>query len=363
MIWLCVTGASARARQQQQQPQQAQPREHVVKRGDTLWGLAQIYFSNPFLWPVIFEANRTVVEDPHWIYPEERLVVPATGQGLAVAVRDMTPVEPPQGVNDPAVAPTGRTRFYRPAPAPNRERETALISRRAPLYVVPPAEYYSAAWLADSATLGIRGRLLGMADPTRQRDRLPPVLHPYDRVLAGWLRGDASAPGDTLLVVRVEQPVRGLGDVIVPLAIVRVDSVGESVMEARVLRQFGAAKVGDFLLPLPALPEFHRRMPQPVEGGAEGRLVAFLAREPLYSTLDNGFIDLGRNHGIEIGDVLVGYVPARPGASRSQELPDEVIATFQVIRVTDASATVRVSGVSSTALRAGVAVRVVRKVQ
>ena len=55
--------------------QAQQPAVHAVVDGETLWGLAQRYYNDPWRWPRIYEANRGVVEDPQWINQEEQLVI------------------------------------------------------------------------------------------------------------------------------------------------------------------------------------------------------------------------------------------------------------------------------------------------
>jgi LysM domain len=369
MLTTCVMTAlpgPVAAQEAAAQTQTETQREHEVKRGDTLWDLARAYLQNPFLWPLIFEANRSVVENPHWIYPAERLIIPPvvaqSADAPAVAV-DVRPAyaEPATSPSEPA-----RSRFYT-APLPPRadDAPTMLVGEDGEAaYPVSPAEWRTVAWLADSTQLRTVGRIEAMEDPSRADDRLATKLHPFDRVHVGRLQGPRPSNGDTLLVVRLGRDVEGHGRVVEPVALLRVEGGTSSMVTGTVVQQHGDGRLGDLVIARDALPALRAGVAQPVSGGAEGELVALLQPQPHPSTADLGFVDLGRSAGVEVGDELMAYVPERQlEAGRAERVPATEVGTLRVVRVEQGTATVRVVGLKYPSLVEGMAVRVVRKMQ
>lgn len=112
----------------------------VVKKGDTLWSLAEQHLGNPERWPEIHQANLDQIADPDEIDVGWRLIipvgqaripepVPAGGAGTAVA---------PAGSTGTAGAPAGSSSAA-PTAAPTIRPPAPLPSSAAPVSASPHA--------------------------------------------------------------------------------------------------------------------------------------------------------------------------------------------------------------------------------
>jgi len=65
------------------------PEMHVVQHGETLWGICNTYFNNPYQWPRIWSYNPQI-KNPNWIYPGDQVRL-RSGEPMASG----GPVAPP----------------------------------------------------------------------------------------------------------------------------------------------------------------------------------------------------------------------------------------------------------------------------
>lgn len=45
------------------------PDQHLVVRGDTLWGISGKFLQHAWCWPQVWGMNKDEIRNPHWIYP------------------------------------------------------------------------------------------------------------------------------------------------------------------------------------------------------------------------------------------------------------------------------------------------------
>jgi LysM repeat protein len=370
---------------------QSKPQHHVVKVGDTLWGLAQLYLGDPFLWPEIYRLNTSVVEDPHWIFPgEELLLMPADHTQVAAApdtttqvavappvtpvVRDtLTPVTPdtvtppmrdtlavqqeaarrPVEVELPTQAPPA------PPPAPN----TPTIFARTPAAVATTSEtfagshavyhgvqagdFYSATFLTEGKELPW-GRVESIADLGTPRRATNATAMIFQDIEIMAPQGAIYQVGDSLLTVEIGRDVGGgWGRVVTPTSLVRVVSASGRSAVARLIQQYDQVQAGQAVMPVEPFPGRGVGRPQPVSGGVEGLVIARADPNPVPNLNDAMFVDLGRNVSIASGDLFEILPPTPPEAGGPQAL-----AEAEVVRVGDRSATLRVTRIFTTGIRA-----------
>ncbi len=371
------------------------PSSHTVVRGETLWSIAQLYFADPLLWPEIYRLNTNVVEDPHWIYPGEVLVlapvvsvaqgptdtVAAVPQDTSAAAADTVRAQPGDTVAavplDTMPADTTQAVVEEPPPPPVVTESNQTIFDRRPTsqqevqnvlrgYAHQPyrplraGEFYAAGFLSEQERLPWATVLGGTATPA--------IARLTDRSSAGTFDEIAIKPpsrasyhvGDSLLIARIDRaiPEGRWGEVVVPLGIARVTSVDRQQVLARVIDVFGRIHNGHLAMPLEPFKDPGQVRPTPVEQGLVGRLVAARDEHPIAGAQQFFFINKGRSDGVVPGDVFEVYQPPAgvPGSGS-----EEIRAVLMIVHTRDHSATGLVVQISHPALTPGTPVRLTKK--
>lgn len=52
------------------------PVKYTIKKNDTLWGIAEQFYGQGYYWTKIYEANKSVIANPTFIYPGVTINIP-----------------------------------------------------------------------------------------------------------------------------------------------------------------------------------------------------------------------------------------------------------------------------------------------
>lgn len=359
--------------QKRAQADSTQQRVHTVKKHDTLWDLAKAYLGDPFQWPEIYRINRDVVEDPHWIYPGEKLRIP--GSVVAVApppsagdttnAADTTGAEPQaEPAAEPAPEPDAPTTFAR------RDRRSAVRSdieqagvERAPR--VRAGEYVAAPWVESRGGPRETGRIIEVNDmPGIASHGGRERLQGFDEVLVTAPAGNSPRAGTRYVSFELGPYIDDVGQVVVPTGMVEVlkDAAPGEAAVARVMQVFGDMRIAQHLVAYDTSVAMNKAQPRAVEGGRVAS-VRWISQQPVLPSVQSYLVlDATADQGVKPGDEFSLFRP-RTGATLELHVarPELLIGKAEVIRVTPFGTTVLLTHVDQPKIEEGTKARLSAK--
>jgi len=336
---------------------------HTVKRGDTLWDLAQTYLGDSYLWPEIYRLNTDQIEDPHWIYPGESLRLPGRVEGAQVAatptdstrpfVRPPVEEEQPRRVAGPTIfAPRYLARPRR------AETEDAPPPARVPMGDVLRAPYFD----GDHGPRGAGRVLIGYEIPGIDKPNATTNFQLYDKVLMTPPAGSVASERERFMAYTLGDYVENVGTVVIPTAmlqVVRSPRNGDAAI-VQVLELYSQLNSDQLVVPMDTAGAGANQVPVPVASGATAK-VRYIHRDQTVLPSLNYYVlfDLSAQDGLKIGDEIELFRP-RVDDRRDigPSIPEIAIARGQVVRVTPFGATARITSQELPAIRVGESLRI-----
>ena len=347
------------------QPVAGAPQEYTIQKGDTLWDLSQKFLSNPWYWPKIWSLNPAI-ENPHWIYPGNRLrIVPGEGGAQAPAQveapADQQPGVDASATSDSQPVPQGDANTSVTPPASpdlevvnknSRENNAAQSSVSVSgklAFTPPPVVTVRASGLVTPDELSSAGTL----DASFEEKEM---LANYDTAYVDFKGEVPVKVGDKLLIFRpdgtIMNPVthKKVADQTKTVGVVKVLAIHGNQATVQVERTWEEIGRGDLVRPW--TPQDKRVTPKPNTTDVRGIIVQ--AVNPGLSTFGESnevFIDKGSADGVQEGNtfavvrhsdglsntlVTQSYAEGEGGAAaKSVQTPDENVGLLLVVDAKD----------------------------
>jgi hypothetical protein len=304
------------------------PASHTVKKGDTLWDLANTYLGDAFQWPQIYQLNKDLIRDPHWIYPGQVFRLPG-GTATAPSAQPGPSLPAVEGADARAAMTVFNPDRYR-AQRAGPSTLLSAVSRTA----VRPGDYITAPFMWEVGGPTDAGRLDGTAEPIGLS--MTASLRPIqlrEQVLLTMPRGMAPVPGTRLLTYRLGPVIQGQGQVVIPTGVVNITSATDSTHAMGALTQkFEDVFAAQGAIALDTLTMAMNVFPTRVEFGISTRVVWMYGSPALGNEGHSLIFAASSAQGLVPGDQLSLRLERAGNAADSDA--DEEIAVAQVTRVT-----------------------------
>jgi LysM domain len=369
-----VASAPLAAQDSTQSTPQAEPPApggtHTVKKGDTLWDIAKQYLNDPFLWPEIYRINTDVVEDPHWIYPNEVLKLPAnvtvatTATDVTTVVDDrMSPMPTTSLIEAPR--PTGATVFSLSA-----SRRVATVSRFGasatafPHPAVRVGETYAAPWLDRMNGPAEQGTIVGSAEISGIATQTPRSrMLNEERAYISLPKDIVPARGDRYLAFQLGPVLENGSQMVEPTGVVEVERAENGdASTVRIITQYSNVEAGQGIVPIDHFTLGNDARPAPLMLGTEGHVVFVGSNSVLPTVQSYVVIDVTAKDGAKIGDQYTLFEPRRKvlvkgRGDQTAQVPEERVALGQVVKVTDRGTTLMLVDQQNPAVKVGTRAR------
>ncbi len=287
------------------------PDSYVVKKGDTLWGISNMYLKDPWLWPQLWHLNPQI-KNPNLIYPGDTLgLIYVDGKPQLVLSRG----------RDVKLEPGIRTsELERAIPAIPLESIIAFLNRSR---IVGPSVLAGAPYVLS----GKEGHIVGGAgDEIYARGTFKPDDSSYEI----FRKGDTFTDPDTGELLGIQAIDIGLGKRLSTEKDVATLAMNRSTQEVR---------LGDRLLPEEQRSINANFFPSAPEGEIKGKLLAVEGGVSQIGFMSVVVINKGAREGMKDGNLLAiyktGEVVRDPENGDSVKTPDFRAGLLMVFRVFD----------------------------
>jgi len=297
LLFICLSGSGALAA-----PGDEEPTIYTIVQGDTLWGLSKRFLNDPYYWPNLWAVNQTI-GNPHFIYPGQRVRV----YGDRIEIEEMPKSVPVKtvGVKGPIEEETAQTRVFSVTGGEGflMEKDTppagVIVSTHQNRVIVGEDDIvYADIGRANGANVGDRFSIY---------KKMGPVSHPISNVI--------------------------LGDRVMPLGELQLSELEEKTSKAIITKSFQEIGAGSFLLPYR-----DRKVKVPLKA-ADRDLVGYIVETQTGNTAlavgDVVYLDLGRAHGLQAGNLLYIVRDVKPDQrytlAKIEKLPVEVLGALVVV--------------------------------